>query len=71
MLVLSRRPGEQIQIGGNITLMVLEVRANRIRIGINAPRDVAIARAELLESSASARTDGLISKEILHAAGNP
>jgi carbon storage regulator CsrA len=70
MLVLSRRPSEQINIGNDITLVVLEVRANRVRIGINAPRSVAIARAELLEFTASAAAQQG-DKEMLHAVGNP
>ncbi len=47
MLVLSRKPAQQLQIGNDITLVVLEVRGNRVRIGINAPRGVSIWRAEL------------------------
>ncbi len=47
MLVLSRKSGEKICIGSNITITVLEVRGSKIRIGIEAPEDVAIFRAEL------------------------
>jgi carbon storage regulator len=71
MLVLSRRPGEQIHIGNDISFVVLEVRGNRVRIGINAPRSVPVARAELLEFTASACADESNDKEMLHAAGNP
>jgi carbon storage regulator len=47
MLVLSRKPGEKIQIGSDITITVIEGRGNKIRIGIEAPEDVPILRAEL------------------------
>jgi carbon storage regulator len=48
MLVLSRRVGEMIQIGDDVTLTVLEVRGDVVRIGIQAPRSVAVHRSELL-----------------------
>ncbi len=46
MLVLSRKPGEKIVIGG-ITVTVLEVHGDRVRVGIEAPEHVRILRAEL------------------------
>jgi len=49
MLVLSRRTGESVVIGDDVTITVLEVRGDVIRIGIDAPRSVAVHRAELLE----------------------
>lgn len=49
MLVLSRRPGESVVIGDDVTVTVLEVRGDVIRLGIAAPRSVAVHRAELLE----------------------
>ena len=48
MLVLSRRAGESIVIGDDVTITVLEVRSDVIRIGIDAPRSIAVHRAELL-----------------------
>ena len=48
MLVLSRRVGESVVIGDDITVTVLEVRGDVVRIGIDAPRSVAVNRAELL-----------------------
>ena len=48
MLVLSRRVGESIVIGGDVTVTILEVRSDVIRVGIDAPRSVAVHRAELL-----------------------
>lgn len=47
MLVLSRRLGESIIIGHNITITVLEVRGDVVRIGIDAPRDVDVHREEV------------------------
>jgi carbon storage regulator len=49
MLVLSRKSGEKIHIGSGITVTVIEVRGNQIRLGIDAPEDVPIFRAELYD----------------------
>ena len=50
MLVLSRKPGEKIHIGDDITVCLVEVSGNRVRIGIEAPDDVRVLRGELYES---------------------
>lgn len=47
MLVLSRKPGEKIRVGAHITLTVIEVQGNRVRLGIDAPPEVPILRSEL------------------------
>ena len=47
MLVLSRKEGERISIGDNITLIVSKVNGNRVTIGIEAPRDIKEVRGEL------------------------
>jgi carbon storage regulator len=49
MLVLSRKQGESIKIGDNIELVVLEVKGDQIKIGIQAPKNVEIWRKELYE----------------------
>jgi len=49
MLVLSRKVGESVVIGDNVTVTILEVRGDIVRVGIDAPRSVAVHRAELLE----------------------
>lgn len=48
MLVLSRRAGESIAIGDDVTITVLDVRGDVVRIGIDAPRSVAVHRTEVL-----------------------
>jgi carbon storage regulator len=48
MLVLSRRAGESIVLGEDITITVLEVRGDVVRVGIDAPRSLKVHRAELL-----------------------
>jgi carbon storage regulator len=49
MLVLSRKQGERLHIGDDITISVLEVQGRRIRIGIEAPSHVRVVRGELRE----------------------
>lgn len=47
MLVLSRRIGEKIVIGDNVTVSVLAVKGSQVRIGIEAPREVKVDREEI------------------------
>lgn len=47
MLILTRRVGESLMIGDDITITVLGVKGNQVRIGVNAPRDVAVHREEI------------------------
>lgn len=47
MLVLSRKPNESIVIGGEITVTILEIRGDQVRIGIDAPRSVTVHREEI------------------------
>lgn len=54
MLVLTRRIGESIQVGDNITVHVLGAKGGQIRLGFNAPKDTNIVRTELLEKVAKA-----------------
>jgi carbon storage regulator len=49
MLVLSRKPGEKILIGDNITLTVVRVQGNQVRLAIDAPAEVRILRGELVD----------------------
>jgi carbon storage regulator len=48
MLALSRRVGESITIDGGIEVLVVDIRGDKVRLGINAPRDVSIDRTELI-----------------------
>lgn len=50
MLVLSRKIGEKIVIDKNITLIVVDIRGDRVRLGIDAPPDVTIHRQEVAEA---------------------
>lgn len=52
MLILTRRAGETITIGENVTVTVLGIRSDQVRIGVNAPRDVAVDREEIAERKA-------------------
>lgn len=47
MLILTRRVGETIMIGDNITVTVLGVKGNQVRIGVNAPKEVRVDREEV------------------------
>ena len=49
MLVLTRRVNETLMVGDDVTVTILGVKGNQIRIGINAPREVAVHREEIYE----------------------
>ena len=53
MLVLSRKKGQSIIIGDNIEITVVEIQGDTVRIGINAPREVAIHRQEVFDQIAA------------------
>lgn len=58
MLILSRRVGESVVIGEDVTIVVLDVRGNQARLGVTAPRDVAIHREEIYERIKRERVAG-------------
>jgi len=66
MLVLSRRVGEQLMIGADVVVTVLEVRNDGVRLGIDAPRSIAVNRAEVIAAveeanvAATAATDAAV-----------
>ena len=49
MLILTRRVGETLMIGDEVTITVLGVKGNQVRIGVDAPRDVAVHREEIYQ----------------------
>lgn len=50
MLVLSRKKDEKIVIGDSITLMVIDIRHDKVRLGIEAPKNVTVHRQEVYEA---------------------
>jgi carbon storage regulator len=58
MLILTRRVGETVMIGSDVTVTVLGVKGNQVRVGVNAPRDVAVHREEIFERIKREQQDG-------------
>ena len=78
MLVLTRKSQQQIQIGDDIVVSIIRVKGNAVRVGIEAPRDVRVVRAELPRfdaeppaSSPSASGEEEAERDAPHAADAP
>lgn len=61
MLVLSRKKGESLKIGDNVTITILECDGDRVSIGIDAPKEIRIIRGELYEDTAKANLEAISS----------
>lgn len=51
MLILTRRPMQTVTIGNEVTVTVLEISGNRVRIGVNAPRETTVLRMESIQKA--------------------
>ena len=56
MLILTRRVGETLMIGDDVTITVLGVKGNQVRIGVNAPKEVAVHRDEIYQRIQNEKT---------------
>lgn len=64
MLVLKRKAGESIIVADNIEIKIIEVEEGRIKIGIDAPKEVSIIRKEVLDETKSENKTAALSKNI-------
>ena len=70
MLILQRKPGESLVIGGDISITVVSVEGGRVRLAISAPQDVPILRSELVAATA-ANKDSAVEETTAAATASP
>jgi len=58
MLILTRKAGESIKVGDDVTVTITEIRDNQVRIGIEAPKSVAVHRSEIYDKIEKGEKDG-------------
>jgi carbon storage regulator len=63
MLILTRRPGETLIIGDDVTITVLGVKGGQVRIGINAPKDLSVHRQEVYDRIQREKRQGSLPSE--------
>jgi len=71
MLILTRRVGETVMVGDEITVTVLGVKGNQVRIGVNAPRNVSVHREEIYQRIRSEQEEDGAEKDEADEARDP
>lgn len=70
MLVLTRKKGQTINIGHNIKIMVVDIQKDHVRIGIEAPDDVDIFRAEVYQAIQKENLQALAGQDVIKSLGH-
>lgn len=71
MLILSRRPGESVMIGDDVTVTVLSIKGNQVRLGFAASPDIAVHREEVYERIRAERSAALVQARPPNPVGEP
>lgn len=69
MLILTRRVGETLMVGDDVTVTVLGVKGNQVRIGVNAPKNVAVHREEIYDRIQKEQSGAAASAQPLASSG--